>query len=476
MENKAQVNRLGTSKIGKLMLEFAIPSIIGLVVNGLYNIIDSIFLGHGVGQQGLAAATIAMPLMVVSMSVSALIGIGGNALAALRLGEGKYNEAEKVIGTSVTLMVILAVAVTVLVNVFMDPVLALSGAREDTWESAHVFVRIISFGFILQFFGMGFNHFIRTAGDPNRALYTMIAGTVVCIILNYLFVMVFKWGIAGSAWATVIGQGVTAALVLWYFTFSKKAPFKIRLVNLRPTWRLSRTICALGTASFVLQIAAAILNVVMNNQLAHFGAMSPLGAEGALAGIGVVQRVALFAFFPVIGVAFASLPIFGYNYGAQNFERVKTTFKIALLWMTLIGLFFWVIIHLFPSQIVYLFGVKDSLEEFTIRALQIQVFFMPLIGLQALAGNYFQSSGQPLRAMFVTLTRQLLYLIPLLYILPAMASNGYFFAGVGPLDAIYYSYPIADVLSVLTAGVMMAFEWRKLSAKIKRNALKESTD
>jgi len=470
MENHEQVNRLGTSKIGKLMLEFAIPSIIGLVVNGLYNIIDSIFLGHGVGSIGLATATIAMPIMVISMSLSALIGTGANALAALRLGEGKYGETEKVMGNSFTLTIILAVAVTLLINIFMDPVLVISGAGEETWESSHTFIRIISFGFILQFFGLGFNHFIRTAGDPKRALYTMISGTVVCIILNYLFVMVFQWGIAGSAWATVIGQGVTAGLVLWYFTISKKAPFKLKPIYFRPSWRMCRAICLLGTASFVLQIAAAIIGVIINNQLSRYGALSPIGAAGALAGIGVVQRVATFAFFPVLGVGIAIQPILGYNYGSRNYGRVKTAFNVALLWATAFGLFFWLLIHIFPTQIVYLFGIKDSLEEFTIIAMQVQLFFMPLVGLQALVGNYFQSSGQPLRAMFVSMTRQLLYLIPLLYILPLLASNSLFLSGVSPLEAIYYTYPIADVLSLITAGTMMLVEIRKLNAKIRLDA------
>ncbi|MDR0501430.1 MAG: MATE family efflux transporter [Coriobacteriales bacterium] len=467
--NAKQVNRLGTAKISRLLLEFAIPSIIGLVVNGLYNLVDSIFLGHGVGEVGLATATVAMPTMIFSMAMGVLIGAGGNALAALKLGEGKHDDAEKVLGNAFTLTVVAAVVCMLLVNVFMDPVLRISGATEVTWEHAHTFVRIISFGFILQFFGMGFNNFIRTAGDPNRALYTMVAGTVLCIILNYLFVIVFKWGIAGSAWATVIGQALSAGLVLWYFAFSRKAPFKLKRKHLPIVPRLVGSIFALGSASFVLQIAAAILNLILNNQLVYYGGLDPIGAEGAQAAIGVVQRVAMFAFFPILGVAMAAAPLFGYNYGAQNFVRVRSAILLSMAWVAAIGVFFWILIHLFPEQICIIFGIKDELLLFTIDALKVQVFFMPLVGLQVVAANYFQSSGQPLKSMFLSLTRQLLYLIPLLYLLPLLATHlnvPGLSAMDSPLEGLYYAFPIADILSIVTAGTLMLLEFRKLGRRI----------
>jgi putative MATE family efflux protein len=463
-EPTQQVNRLGTARISRLMIEFAIPSIIGLVANGLYNIIDSIFLGHGVGDAGLATATVATPIMIFSMAISILIGAGGNALVALRLGEGKHESAERVMGNTFTLTLIVAVVCTVAVNVFMDPVLALSGTTEDIWEYAHTFIRIISFGFILMFIGMGFNNFIRTAGDPNRALYTMLAGTAVCILLNWLFVMVLGWGIAGSAWATVIGQAVSAFLVLWYFTFSKKAPFKIKLPYMRLKVKLIGSICALGSAAFVLQIANVIINLLLNHQLVLYGAQHVIGVVGAQAAIGVVMRIAMFAFFPLLGVAMAAQPLLGFNYGARNFDRVKTTFKISFIWMIVIGVFFWLLIHIFPAQIVSFFGVKDELLDFTIKAVQVMMFLMPLIGVQILASNYFQSSGQPLKSMFLSLTRQLLYLIPLIYLMPlaVQAMPGFLFIPT-PLDALYYSYPIADGLSVITASLFVYFEFRKLN-------------
>jgi putative MATE family efflux protein len=460
-----QVDRLGTAKISKLMLEFAIPSIIGLVVNGLYNIIDSIFMGHGVGPIGLATATIAMPIMIVGMAIAILIGAGGNSLTALRLGAGKHDEAEKVMGSTFTLTIIAGVVCTAALFLFMDPILSISGATAETWESSRLFLSIIGAAMVLQFFGMGFNNFIRTAGDPNRALYTMVAGTIVCIVLNWLFVMVFRWGIAGSAWATVIGQAVSAVLVFWYFAISKKAPFKLRIKHLKPELRLARAILALGSAPFVLQIANALINFIVNNQLVVLGAGHIIGSDGALAAIGVVGRIAMFAFFPILGVSMAAQPLFGYNYGAQNFARVKTTFKIAIVWVTVLGAFFWVLIHLFPTQIVNFFGIKDDLLHFTVTALKVQVLLMPLIGIQVVTTQYFQSSGQPLKSMFLSSTRQILYLIPLLYLMPQVITA--IVPSLTPLDGLYYAYPLADVLSIITCVIMMALELRKINAKIR---------
>ena len=464
-KSKTQVDRLGTTKISKLMVEFAIPSIIGLVVNGLYNIINSIFLGQAVGPAGLAVATISMPIMVFSMSVGVLIGTGGNALIALRLGEGKHKDAERILGNALTLTVIAAVICTVGTFAFEDVILGLSGATEEVWAESAVFIRIIAAGFILQFFGMGFNNFIRTAGDPNRALYTMVAGTISCIILNYFFVMVFGWGVAGSAMATLLGQSITAVLVFWYFAFSKKAPFKLKRECLPLKLKLVRMILVLGSAAFVLQFSNAIINLFINYQLVTLGALSSLGSEGALASIGVVNRVALFIFFPIMGVSIAAQPLFGYNYGARNFKRVIKTFQIAMIWIVIIGVAFWVFVELVPEPIARLFGVKDDLLAFTAKALAVQLFMIPVMGLQVLSSNYFQASGQPLKSMFLSLTRQILYLVPLIYFMPTLITL--ISPSSIPLEGIYYAYPIADALSIITAVTFMFIEFKKLKARIR---------
>ena len=464
-QKKEQVERLGTAKISKLMAEFAVPSIIGLVVNGLYNIINSIFLGQAVGPVGLAVSTIAMPIMVFSISVGVLIGTGGNALIALRLGEGKHKDAEKILGNALTLTIITALICTIGTFVFEDTVLRLSGATEETWEGSSIFIRIIAAGFILQFFSMGFNNFIRTAGDPNRALYTMIAGTLSCIALNFLFVMVLGWGVPGSAMATLFGQAVSAALVFWYFVFSKKAPFKLKTSNLPLKIHLVRLILVLGSAAFVLQFSNAIINLLVNNQLVALGALSPLGSQGALASIGVVNRIAMFTLFPIIGVSIAAQPIFGFNYGAKNFRRVIKAFQVALIWIVAFGVFFWILVHLIPGPIARLFGVEDELLIFTTKALIVQLFMMPVMGLQTICSSYFQASGQPVKSVYLSLTRQILYLIPLIFLMPVLITI--ISPSFTPLDGLYYAYPVADALSVITAAVFMLVEFRKLKEKIR---------
>jgi putative MATE family efflux protein len=446
------------------MLEFSIPAIVGLAVNGLYSIIDSIFLGRVVGASALAAVTVAMPLLSIGFSIAMLIGAGGNALAALRLGEGKNEDAERILGNTMTLCIIACVLIAILTTVFIDPLMIISGVTPEIWDGSKLFILILTYGYILQFIGMVFSNFIRTAGDPNRALYTSVAGTAVCIVFNYLFVLVFGWGIAGSAFATILGQMVSAALMLWFFIFSSKAPFKLRLRYLRPEFKLCLRILVLGSASFVMSIAMTIVGFFLNNLLVVYGAVHPIGSEGALATIGVIQRLGGFIFYPLLGVAIAAQPLWGYNYGAANYGRVKRTTNIALLWMFVIGAFFWVLILLFARQIVSIFGIEDTLIDFTAFALIVQMFMFPLVGIQMVGSNYFQSTGQPIKSMFLSLTRQILYLFPLLFILPRWLPL--LVPSLTPLDTLYFTFPISDLLSIITTAVLLFIEYRKLRSLI----------
>jgi putative MATE family efflux protein len=459
--NPAQVTRMGTQRIGHLVREFAVPSIVMFVVNGLYNIIDAIFMGFGVGPLGQATATIAVPIMIVGMAVSMLIGAGGNALMSIRLGEGKREDAEKVMGNAFTLIISLAVILSVLAIVFIDPLLQLCSVTPDTLDMCRVFVRIIAAGFIMQFFAGAFSNFIRTAGDPNRALYTMVSGTGVCIVLNAVLVLGLHVGVAGSAIATITGQSVSAIMIFYYFMFSKKAPFKLRLKWLRLKPKLVRDITALGSSSFLLQAANVVINVIVNSQLSGLGAGTPVGPDGALASIGVVNRIAMFTFFPVIGVAVGSSPLFGYNYGARKFDRVKRAYLVALLWTVVIGAIFFVLIRLIPGPIVGMFNLTGDLRDFAAGALQVQTFLIVVCGVQVVGSNLFQSTGQPLKSIFLSLTRKFLYLVPLVFLTPLFLPS--LIPGTLPLDGVYWAFPIADFLSLITAGLMMMREFRRLT-------------
>lgn len=458
----ARTARMGTDSIPRLIVEFAVPSIVGMLVNGAYNVIDSIFLGQAMGEIGLSVATAAMPLMTIFMALSMLIGNGGNALAALRLGEGNRDAAEKSLGNTVCLGIIMAIVVGVVASIpaCMDVLLTLSSVTDEIYDYTYSFVHIISLGFIFQLIGMGVNNFIRTTGAPNRALGTMLIGAVSCIVLNYLFVMVFGWGVVGSALATVLGQAIACGCVLWYFIMTKDVALKLRARNLKLEGEIVGLIFSLGTASFIMQVAMSIINFLINYLLVLYGGQSVLGAEAALASIGVVQRCAMFTVLPLIGTAVAIQPLLGYNYGAGLIPRVRQTLGYGILGATIIGVFMWVLILVFPHEIVGFFGIRDdSLREFTAFALNVQLVMLPAIGFQIVSGNYFQATGQPMKSIILSLTRQVLFLIPALIILPIVLPE---FTSLTSLDAIYFAAPVADALAIFTSLIFILHELKRL--------------
>ena len=455
--------RMGSGSIPKLILEFAIPSIVGMLVNGAYNVIDSIFLGQAMGEIGLSVATAAMPLMAIFMALGMLIGNGGNALAALRLGEGNKDAAEKSLGNTVCLGIIAAIIVATLANIpaCVNALLALSSVTPEIHDYTYSFVYIISLGLIFQVIGMGVNNFIRTAGAPNRALSTMLIGTFSCIVLNYLFVMVLGWGVVGSALATVLGQAISCVCVLWYFIMTKNVAFKLRARNLKLEAEVVGFIFSLGAASCILQLAMSVINFVVNYLLVFYGAQSPLGAEAALASIGVVQRCAMFTVLPIIGISIAIQPLLGYNYGASLIPRVRTTLGYGILCATVLGTFMWVLIHVFAFDIVGFFGIRDdALREFTVFALNIQLLMLPVVGFQIVSSNYFQATGQPVKSIILSLTRQVLFLIPLLIVLPIVLPI--IAPSLTSLDAIYFAVPVSDILAVMTSIAFVLFELKRL--------------
>lgn len=458
-----KVTRMGTASIPRLITEFAVPSILGMLVNGAYNVIDSIFLGQAMGEVGLATATVATPIMTVFMAIAMLVGNGGNALAALRMGEGDREGAERSLGNTVTLSVIISLAVAIIAHVpaCIDGLLGISGATPEDWDYARSFIQIISLGFVFQCIGMGVNNFIRTCGAPNRALVTMIIGAVACTVFNFLFVMVLGMGVQGSALATVCGQALSCATVLWYFCLTKGVPMRLHLHKMPLHRKTVGLILSLGLASFAVQAGMAVVNFVLNNLLNSYGEMTVIGAEGALASIGVVQRVAMFSVLPLIGMAIAIQPLLGFNYGAHLFERVKKTLAWGAAGATVIAVVLWALVHLFPDQIVGFFGITDAnLRDFTVFALKVQLFMLPFIGFQIVGSNYFQATGQPAKSVFLSLTRQILFLIPLLLVLPVVMPG--MFPDLTSLDALYYAAPVADFLAIFTTGVFVVVELGRL--------------
>ena len=459
---KNDPDRLGRERIGKLLFEFSLPAIIMMMFNSLYNVVDTAFLGHAVGDVGVAVTTLALPVMIILMGFSMLAGQGGSALAAIQLGEGKRDVVERTLGNTALLLFVISGVMAVVALVFIDPVLALIGCTIETtpelYEPTKAFVQIICVGSAFQSLGMGLNNFLRTAGKPNLALITGVLGTVMCIVFNFLFVIVLGWGVEGSAYATVFGQCCGMVPVVCYFAFVKTSPFKLRLSCLKPEAWLIGKILSLGVASFAMQVAGTVVSVVFNQVVAVYGALDPLGYTDAFAALGVAQKAGSFAFTPLIGLIMGAQPIIGYNYGARNWSRVLKTLKWASVVATIIMVFFWLLSHLIPEAIVSLFGVTGALQEFAILALQIYTIMFPIVGFQVVGSSYFQSSGQPLKAAILELTRQIIFLIPLYLIMPPIA--GWF--GITGLVMVAVCVPIADALSCVVTGIFVLVEVRKL--------------
>ena len=461
-------DRLGTKSILKLLFEFSIPAVIMMTFNALYNIVDSIFLGQAVGEMGIAVTTLAFPIMILLMGLSALAGQGGNALAAIQLGEDRIDAVERTVGNTVFLLLLIAAIIAFAGIVFIDPILAVVGTTPELHDLAKTFVQILMIGFVFQCVGMGANNFLRTEGKPMLALGTSVLGTVVCIIMNFALVMWMGFGVAGSALATIIGQGVGGAPVIWYLVRGKDAPFHLKLSRMKPDFRLWGTILSLGVASFIMQVANAVINSILNQTLAYYGAADPIGSAGALAAIGVASRINGFAIMPAIGVLMGAQTLIGYNYGARKWGRVLKSYWLGALFATTILTGFFVLIHIIPAPIVELFGVEGALEQFCIYALQVMTAMFPLIGFQMMSGNYFQSTGQPLKASLLSLTRQVLFLIPLLLLMPPFLPG---IIGVTSLQAVCFTYPTADLLSIITTGAFIIPEIVKLRKRQKQDEL-----
>ena len=463
-ESVAKTERMGTEKIGKLLWQFGVPATVGILVNALYNIVDSIFIGRGVGELGIAAATAAFPAMLLMMAFGMLIGGGGNALMAIKLGEKDFKTAEKILGNSFSLMILVSVVVTALGLIFIKPILAFSGASASVMPYAVDYMSIIFWGMLVQCVGFGMNNFIRTTGSPTRAMVTMLTGACINIVLDYVFIMQLGWGVKGAAWATIIGQAVNSIIVIQYFT-GKKSPLHLHFGAMKLVGHLVKSIIALGTASCVMQVAASVVNVVLNSTLSRYGAHTSIGSSGALAAMGVVSKSAQFFVMPVMGIVMSAQPIIGYNYGAEKYDRVKKAFKLAAISSTIYLVIFWAFIEAFPALIIGLFGlVKKDIVDFAGKALRIYLLMMPLVGYQMVGSTYFQSTGQPGKSAFLSLSRQVIFLIPAILVAPLIAQG----LGADPnatLLAIAIAAPVSDFLSTLVTTILVVRELRHLGEK-----------
>ncbi|MBU3142877.1 MATE family efflux transporter [Clostridium sp. CF012] len=438
--------QLGEMKVLKLLMKFSIPAIVGMVVNALYNVVDRIYIGNGVGSLGIAGIAIAFPVMLVMMAFNMLIGIGSNSLVSIRLGQNRKEEAEGIFGNAFSLLILSSLILTIIGLVGLEPLLKLLGASEQILPYAREYLQIILLGGVFQSIGMGMNNFIRSEGNPKIAMYTMLIGALINIILDPIFIFGFNWGMRGAALATIISQAVSAIWVLRYF-LQGNSLLKIHKKNLKLEPAIIRGILALGAAPFAMQIAASIQNFIMNTSLATYG------GDIAISGMGVVFSIMTLMVMPVFGITQGAQPIIGYNYGAKKYDRVKETYKLAAIFATSIVILGWIVTRVFPGQLVSMFNSKDTeLIAFGTIAIKRFMMFLPFIGFQIVSSSYFQAVGKPKHSALLGLSRQVLVLIPALIILPK------FFG----LEGVISAGPLADILSAVVTGIFIFIEMKKL--------------
>lgn len=441
---------LGEEKVSKLLWKFSLPAIVGMVVNALYNVVDSIFVGHGVGEIGLAAVTIAFPIMIVLMGFGMLVGVGASAVVSLRMGEQKQQEAEKILGNALTLAVLLSITLTIGILLFLDPILISLGAQETVLPYAREFTKIILLGSIFMYIGFGLNSIVRAEGNPKVAMTTILISAGLNIVLNPLFIFTFKLGIGGSALATVLSQTVSAVWVVAYF-LSKKSLLKLRLANLALDKEIVRSIFKIGMSPFLMQIAASVVTVLFNYSLLQYG------GEFAVASIGVINRIAMLMLMPIFGLSQGLQPIIGYNYGAKNYGRVTKALKMAIYAATVFSTIGFLMIQIFDQQIMMLFNDNPELIAMGAQGMRIYLCMLPVIGFQVIGANYFQAVGKAGYAIVLSMSRQLILLIPLILILP----------GIWGLNGAWLASPIADFVSALLTGFFLSKEIRKLTVMYK---------
>ena len=436
----SRTTELGTAPVHKLLFKYAMPAIIAMTATSLYNIVDSIYIGHGCGALALGALTVAKPFMDICAAFGSLVGVGASSLLAIYLGEKDYDRANRVLGNVIVLNVILSALVMAVGLIWLDPILMAFGASEDTLGYAHDYMEIILYGNILTHIYFGLNALLRSAGHPRFSMTATIVAVVVNIILDPLFIFGMEMGVRGAALATVISQAVA---VVWQLT---KFMDKNELVRFhRGIWRLNKHITsralAIGMSPFLYNIAHCFVVIIINNQLKTFG------GDMAIASYGVINRLTFVFAMMVMGLNQGMQPIAGYNYGAKQYDRVLRSFYLTCAYATgVMGIVF-VLGEFCPVVVTKMFTHDPVLIAQTIKPMRIICSTMLIIGFQMVAGNLFTSIGKAGRSIFLSLTRQVIYLIPLTLLLPMVFAD--------PLDGVWWAIPVSDAMAAVTAVIVL---------------------
>ena len=438
-------NPLGYQKISKLLRSLAIPAIIANLVNALYNVVDQIFIGQGIGYLGNAATNIAFPITTICLAIGLTLGIGGASNFNLELGKGNPEKSKHTAGTAASTLIIIGIILCITIRIFLEPLMISFGATDKILQYAMEYTGITSYGipFLLPL--------VRADGNARYSMMAIIVGAVLNTILDPLFMFVFHWGIAGAAWATVISQVVSASLLLIYFPRFKSVKFSLN--DFIPQVHYLKRIISLGFASFIYQFSNMIVLVTTNNLLKFYGAKSIYGSDIPIAVFGIVMKINVIFIAIVLGLVQGAQPIFGFNYGAKNYHRVRETMRLLLKVTFCIASILFVIFQVFPKQIISLFGEGDELYfSFATRYMRIFLLFISLNSIQVSIATFFPSIGKAIKGAIVSLAKQILFLFPLLLILPR------FFG----LEGVIYATPVTDLLAFCVAIIFLIHEFKHM--------------
>lgn len=440
-----------TEPVGRLIVKFAIPCVISLVVNALYNIVDQIFIGWGVGYLRNGATNVVFPITIIALALAVLIGDGGAAYLSLKLGEGDLDSVKKGVGNAAVMITIAGIAMLVITIVFMNPILTLFGATDVLRPAALEYDYVIAIGLPFTMISTALNAMIRADGSPKFAMVSMLLGAIINTVFDPIFIFIFDMGVRGAAIATILGQIISFLVSIFYLPRFKTFHFDRSALRLHK--RVCLSVLSLGVSSFITQIAITVVMALFNNLLAVYGAASVYGSEIPLTAMGIVMKVNQIMLSILVGIAIGAQPVIGFNYGCKNFHRVKRAFEVAIAAAEIIAIIAFFIFQFAPMSVVSIFGSEEGLyNEFAVKCFRIFLMLCPLNGFQTVAAIYLQAIGKPIKSAVVTLSRQIVFLVPVALLLPkAMGVVGVLWAGSA-----------ADALAFILALAMIVYEMKKL--------------
>ena len=436
-----------TEPIGRLIVKFAVPSVIALLVNSLYNIVDQIFIGNGVGYLGNGATNIVFPITIIALALAMMIGNGGAAYLSLKLGEGNVDSAKKGIGNAVTMVTVVSIVLAAVFLIFINPILTLFGATDTLRPYALEYGWIIGIGLPFMMISGAINSMIRADGSPKYAMFSMVIGAILNVILDAIFIFPLQMGVQGAAIATVIGQVASFVVSVAYMPRFKAV--RLNQSAFRPDAKACGNILVFGLSSFITQFAITIVMALTNNLLAQYGAQSVYGPDIPLTATGIVMKVNQIMISILLGIATGAQPIIGFNYGAKNFHRVKKALEISLIASEIISVLAFLLFQFAPMSVISLFGSEDGLyNEFAVKAFRIFLMLCPLTGFQTVIAVYLQAVGKPVMSALLSLARQIIFFVPTALLLPLALG----------VEGVLWTGPVADGLAFLMSLALLLYE------------------